>query len=245
MPVKTRRSALQRLRHEQLTIAELSVAVTWKPMKTMRLRVNAQDGGVAVSAPLRASRAQVRAFVETHAAWARARRDAVEAARGMGATLFSAEARIAVWGEPHPLIITRGAGRARVRAGDDGVHLRIAPDCDETGAQAVLEAWRRGQVHAAALALFRHWEPVLGVRMRRLSVRAMSTRWGSCTPRTGAIRLNTRLFEKPPQCLSYVVVHELAHLIEASHNARFWSVVARAMPDWRAASDALRDGRHA
>ena len=83
-------------------------------------------------------------------------------------------------------------------------------------------------------------EPVLGVRAAGWQLRAMSTRWGSCTPRTARIRVNVRLAAYPPTCLDYVVAHELTHLAEPSHDARFHELLARAYPDERAARALLR-----
>ena len=71
-------------------------------------------------------------------------------------------------------------------------------------------------------------------------LRAMSSRWGSCTPATGRIRINVRLAAYPPACLDYVVAHELTHLAEPSHDARFHDLLARAYPDERAARALLR-----
>lgn len=83
-------------------------------------------------------------------------------------------------------------------------------------------------------------EAALGVRASSWQLRAMSTRWGSCTPATGRIRVNVRLAAYPPTCLDYVVAHELTHLLEPSHNARFHELLARAYPDERAARALLR-----
>lgn len=77
------------------------------------------------------------------------------------------------------------------------------------------------------------WEPVLGVHAAGFGLRSMKTRWGSCTVDTGRIRINTRLFFYPEECLEYVVVHELCHLIEPGHNRRFYACVERCLPDWR------------
>ena len=74
-------------------------------------------------------------------------------------------------------------------------------------------------------------EPLVGAHATSWQLRAMSSRWGSCTPARGSIRINVRLAAYPPACLEYVVAHELAHLIEPSHNARFHAVVAHAIPD--------------
>ena len=77
------------------------------------------------------------------------------------------------------------------------------------------------------------WEPQLGVRPNRVLIQRMKTKWGSCNPISGHIRLNTELARKPPVCLEYIVVHELVHLLEPTHNARFQSLMDDAMPHWR------------
>lgn len=80
----------------------------------------------------------------------------------------------------------------------------------------------------------RKWEPIMGVRAVDWTLREMKTRWGSCTVGTGRIRINTRLVFYPEECLEYVVVHELCHLLEPSHNHIFHSYMTRFLPDWKA-----------
>ncbi len=83
-------------------------------------------------------------------------------------------------------------------------------------------------------------EAALGVHASGWQLRDMKTRWGSCTPGTARIRINIRLAAYPATCLDYVVAHELAHLLEPSHNARFHQIVARAYPNEAAARRLLR-----
>lgn len=77
------------------------------------------------------------------------------------------------------------------------------------------------------------WEPLIGVKVEPLFVQRMKTRWGSSSPRTRSIRLNTDLAKKPRECLEYIVVHEMAHLLEPTHHRRFIAIMERCMPDWR------------
>lgn len=71
------------------------------------------------------------------------------------------------------------------------------------------------------------------VRIGRVFVQRMKTKWGSCNPATGAIRLNTDLAKKPPECLEYIVVHEMLHLLEPTHNDRFIELMNRFLPQWQ------------
>ena len=83
------------------------------------------------------------------------------------------------------------------------------------------------------------WEPLIGVQAGRFFIQRMKTKWGSCSAEAGSIRLNTDLARKPPECLEYILVHELVHLLEPTHNARFLALMQRYMPTWRAYRDQL------
>ncbi|MDR0819543.1 MAG: M48 family metallopeptidase [Oscillospiraceae bacterium] len=91
-----------------------------------------------------------------------------------------------------------------------------------------------GEFKRLALEFVKLWELRMGVSVERVTFREMKTRWGSCTPKTRRIRLNTNLERYPPECLEYIVLHELAHLLETRHNARFYAIIAQFMPDWKA-----------
>nr|WP_277926894.1 SprT family zinc-dependent metalloprotease [Adlercreutzia sp. JBNU-10] len=98
----------------------------------------------------------------------------------------------------------------------------------------------RAVVEACVPALIAAWEPIMGVRAGTVAYRNMTSRWGSCQPSTGRICINVRLALYPPECLEYVVVHELCHLIERGHGPRFQAAMDRLMPDWRARRAKLR-----
>ena len=100
-------------------------------------------------------------------------------------------------------------------------------------------AWRV-LVEAAVPLLLETWEPIIGVRVKKLAFRNMKSRWGSCQPLTGRVCINTRLALYPPRCLEYVVVHELVHMLEPSHNARFHELMDGFLPDWRERRKLLR-----
>lgn len=93
-------------------------------------------------------------------------------------------------------------------------------------------AWRE-VVQACVPPLIAAWEPIMGVKAGKLAYRNMTSRWGSCQPSTGRICINVRLALYPPECLEYVVVHELCHLLERGHGPRFKKLMDTFMPDWR------------
>lgn len=100
-------------------------------------------------------------------------------------------------------------------------------------------AWKE-TVQAFVPALIEKWEPILGVEAGPLAFRNMKSRWGSCQPSTGRICINTRLALYPPECLEYVVIHELCHLRERGHGPKFYALLDAALPQWKQARDRLK-----
>ncbi|MCI9129424.1 MAG: M48 family metallopeptidase [Eggerthellaceae bacterium] len=109
----------------------------------------------------------------------------------------------------------------------------------EQASKAEREAWKQ-VVMAFVPPLIQKWEPVLGVKAGKLAYRNMKSRWGSCQPSTGRICINTRLALYPPECLEYVVVHELCHLLERGHGPGFYALLDAALPDWKDARARLK-----
>ncbi len=85
------------------------------------------------------------------------------------------------------------------------------------------------------------WEPVMQVKVSGITIRQMKTRWGSCNVKTHHININLALLKKPPECLEYVVVHEMTHILEPSHNQVFWDYMTRFYPDWKRVRKYLND----
>ena len=85
------------------------------------------------------------------------------------------------------------------------------------------------------------WEPIMGVKVSGITIRQMKTRWGSCNVKTHHININLALLRKPPECLEYVVVHEMTHILEASHNQVFWGYMTQFYPNWKPVRKFLND----
>jgi predicted metal-dependent hydrolase len=117
--------------------------------------------------------------------------------------------------------------------------LRVRPGTAYVNVEAIVDAWYRRQVKEAAVPLIGNWEPLLGVAVQNLFVQQMKTKWGSCNPASASIRLNTDLAKKPRECLEYIVVHEMVHLLEPTHNSRFVALMDQFMPKWQFYRQAL------
>lgn len=102
-----------------------------------------------------------------------------------------------------------------------------------------METWYRQQLKQAVPPLIARWEPLLRVQVERFFVQRMKTKWGSCNHGACRIRLNTELAKKPRECLEYIVVHEMTHILEPTHNARFIALMDQCMPQWQFYRDQL------
>jgi predicted metal-dependent hydrolase len=111
--------------------------------------------------------------------------------------------------------------------------LQVRPGTNREKCQEIVEEWYRRQIREAASPLVERWEKRLGVKVDRIFVQHMKTKWGSCNLLSRRIRLNTDLAKKPPECLEYIVIHELMHRLEPTHNARFQALMDRHFLQWR------------
>jgi predicted metal-dependent hydrolase len=188
---------------------------------------------VRISAPKRTSMKTIRAFAISKMEWIRKQQVIVrEQERETPFDYVDREVHYA-WGKRYLLRVSERDGPPSVGLEGGSMLLQVRPGTERDKRQAVVEDWYREQVKTAVPPLLARWEPRLGVRVERFHVRQMKTRWGSCNPKARTIRLNTELARKPPELLEYLVVHELVHLLEPTHNARFYALMDRYMPDWK------------
>ena len=210
---------------------EIPVSVVRKRVKNLNLRVRA-DGTVTLSIPQHLPLARAQEFLERKGSWIaeRVRRN-IERRPSPD---FAGELpnRIPLWGK----LVPRDSVQAN--SGQD-VGGQGAPG-QTTIDQAALDELYRTEVLRALPGIVERMEARIGVDAARWSVRVMKTRWGSCTPKTGAIRINARLAAYPSECLEFVVAHELVHLLEPSHNARFHALLDEFCPGNRGIARRLK-----
>lgn len=223
---------------ETLQIAEFSIEMTRKPVKHLRLVVHRHSDSVRVSVPSHMRLAEVQQWLTSKLEWIRQRRGLPTIA----AVQYVSGEQHLLQGKAYVLQVVAQAGKPSV-AWDEAtltVKLHIAEAAVVAQRAQVLAASYRAHLQATIPAMLAQWQPRMNVSVLEWRIKQMKTRWGSCNPRARRIWLNLELAKYPPSCLEYVVVHELAHLLETSHNARFKALLDGFMPDWRARQAALR-----
>jgi len=216
-----------------ITVDGLVIEVVRRRMRRLRLVVLPPTGAVVLSAPRWVPRRDLEAFATAKLAWIRAQQERIRSLPPAPRVEYRSGEDHAVWGSPRRLEVVEAGRRARVSLVGDRLVLSVPPGADRAARARTLEGWHRRQVVAALPPLIAAWQAPLGVEAAGWSVRRMTTRWGSCTPRTRRLRFNSELATRRPELLEYVVVHELAHLVEPSHNARFKGLLSTHLPDWQ------------
>lgn len=225
--------------HTRVQLGDVSVDVVRKNIKNVHLSVHPPTGRVRIAVPDRMSLDTVRVFAISKLGWIRRQQNKLlEQERESPREYINRESHY-VWGRRRLLKVIEEDAPTLVELSHSHLILRIRPDTSHVKRQHVIEEWFRQQLKDAVPALVEKWERLMGVKVQHIYVQRMKTKWGSCNHRRGAIRLNTDLAKKPKECLEYIVVHEMVHLLEPTHNARFSALMERFMPKWQFHRDML------
>ena len=217
----------------QVQLGDIAVDVVFKDIKNVHLSVYPPTGRVRIAAPRRMRLDTVRVFAVSKLAWIKKQqRKLLEQERETEREYVDRESHF-VWGRRFLLTVQERDETASVTLTGRRLVLQVRPGTSETARQAIVDGWYRELLKAAVPELVAKWEPVLRVKVGRFHVQRMKNKWGSCNHDAGSIRLNAELARKPKECLEYIVVHEMVHLLEPTHNARFVALMDRHLPNWQ------------
>ena len=226
----------------------IPVAVTRKRVRNLNLRIHG-DGSVALSIPVRTSVATAQKFLDRKAAWIAERVRRRQKADELPRTAEDLQI-VPLWGELAPLadalchagIRFGSAARPSTFGAAQQVETEELATLSPDEYNDLVAKLYRSELDRVLPEVVANAENVTGMHASRWSLRRMKSRWGSCTPKTRAIRINTNLAAYPRICLNMVVIHELVHLMEPSHNARFHMLLDTYCPNNREASALLKHG---
>ena len=216
-----------------IQLGDITVDVVRKNIKNIHLSVYPPTGKVRISAPTGMNLDTIRVFAVSKLGWIKKQQLKLqEQERETPREYLDRESHY-VWGKRYLLQIIEENNAPSVELKHSRMVLRVRPGTEEWKKQAIVEEWYRNQVKQAVPGLLAKWEALIGVKVERFFVQRMKTKWGSCTPHKKHIRLNTDLAKKPSVCLEYIVVHEMIHLLEPTHNERFRALMEQFMPKWQ------------
>ncbi|MGB4498334.1 MAG: SprT family zinc-dependent metalloprotease [Methylococcaceae bacterium] len=196
-------------------------------MKNIHLRIY-PDGKIKLSAPQHLNQQTIHTFLISKLNWIQEKQ-----AKFQHQQRATPPDQNHVWGNRYLLKVIEQDTRPSIMLEDNKMRLHVRADTSQAFRQAVIDEWLRDELKRAIPPLLEKWQPIMGVTVNKFFVQKMKTRWGSCNYTQGNVRFNSELAKKTPQCLEYVVVHELVHLLEPSHNGRFHSLMSQFLPNWK------------
>ncbi|BBO33185.1 N-6 DNA methylase [Lacipirellula parvula] len=217
------------------------IEVTRKKIKNVHLSVYPPDGRVTLTAP-KATRLEVaRAYAISKLGWIREQQRKLERQARESPRNFIERESHYLWGRRYLMTIVEKEVKPGVSIDHKRITLTVRPGSDEDKRKRIVHEWHKKLLHEAVPPLMQKWQHRLNVNPTGYFLQRMKTKWGSCNHIAGNIRLNTELVKKPKDLLEYVIVHELAHLLEPTHSERFAAILDEHFATWREARVELNE----
>lgn len=224
-----------------MVVSGIAVQVVRKPIKNLHLSVCPPDGRVRVAVPLHMTDDNVRLAVISRLSWIKKQQASFQAQpRQSEREMVTGESHY-VFGKRYRLEVIERRGCHEVAIKNNStLQLFVNPGTSTQNRALVLNEWYRDQLKAQIPDLLNHWQSAIGRQATDWGIKKMKTKWGSCNIAQRRIWLNLELAKKPIECLEYVVVHELVHLLERHHNDRFKAYMDKYLPQWQRCRDILK-----
>lgn len=217
----------------ELQLGDVAVDLVFKDIKNIHLSVYPPTGRVRIAAPSRMNIETIRAFAISKLGWIRQHQNKFEEqVRETPREYLDRESHY-LWGRRFLLDIHEVDEKSSLKIGHQKFHLRLIKGSTSAHAAELLDDMYRREIKSAVEVLRHKWQKILNVEAGQVYIQRMKTRWGSCNPSKGNIRINLELAKKPEICLEYIFLHEMCHLFEPTHNANFISLMDRHMSNWR------------
>lgn len=221
-----------------MTVGAYEVEVVRKDIKHLHLGVYPPIGRIRVATPERTSDETIRLFVISKIAWIKRQQSLFLKQERQSELLYISGESHYFRGKRYILQVEHAANHL-VHFGKGKIHLYAPQEATIETRQRMMENWYRKHLRSELEELVPKWESVLKVCAKEWGIKVMRTRWGTCNIQASRLWFNLELAKKPPQCLEYIVVHELAHLQERHHNERFQGILENVMPNWKALRNLL------
>ncbi|MDR1971858.1 MAG: M48 family metallopeptidase [Treponema sp.] len=223
----------------QIMISDIPVVVYKKRIKNMHLYVKPPNGKVTVSAPLDISDDAIERFVRTKSSWVKNQVKKFDTQPRQSEREYISGETLYVWGKQYFLLLEHGTGRNSLVLSGDKALLTVREGSTALQRDNFVQEWYRSLLKQEIVRLLPKWEDRTGLKCDSWQTKYMTSRWGTCNIQKRKIWLNLQLAKKTPECLEYVILHELLHFVEKHHNDIFISLMDKYMPYWRETKRAL------
>ena len=224
-----------------IQVGEIPITVTLKDVRNVHLSVHPPDGHVTLVAPNSTRLDVARAYAISKLGWIREQQHNLKNQARETVRQFIERESHYLWGRRYLLTVVYRDAKPSVTLDHKRITLTVRPGSDVEERAKVFHDWHKSLLHEVVPSLIQKWEAKLGVEVTNYYLQRMKTRWGSCNHQANHIRINTELVKKPKDLLEYVIVHEMAHLLEPTHSDRFVAILDNHYPTWREARAELNE----
>jgi len=218
---------------QQLKLGNINIDVVLKDIKNLHLSVYPPSGRVHISAPERMDLDTIRMYAISKLDWIKKQQKKFsDQARELPREYLNKEGHYFL-GRRYLMKVIEHNMPPVITIRHNIIEMRLRPNVDLIKKQAILEEWYRDQLKALAPPIIKKWEKIMKLKVNEYAIKKMRTKWGTCNALAKRIWLNLELIKKPVDCIEYIIVHEMIHLLERKHNERFIFMMDKYLPEWR------------
>ncbi len=226
---------------KQIEIAGISILLSQKRIRNLHLRIMPPTGEVRVSAPLRLSLAKIKEFVLKRIDWIKENQIVIRNRKIVAPLQFISGENHLVFGKNFELKLFENSKSNQVVVSENFLELHVKKTSNLERRKKILEDFYRANLREKIPELIAIYEPKMKVKVAEFGIKKMKTRWGTCNPKARRIWLSLELAKRPIECLEFIVIHEMTHLLERKHNKRFFALMDQFLPSWRVCQAELRE----
>jgi predicted metal-dependent hydrolase len=224
---------------QEIQLGDITVEVTQKDIKNVHLSVYPPLGQVKIAAPIRMDLDTIRIYAITKLSWIRKQQIKIKAQKREAPREYLTKESHYFLGKRYLLKVIENNSTPIVKLKHNTIELYIRPETDTAKRKEILDEWYRAKLKEMIPIIISKWEKVMKVEVKEFGVKKMKTKWGTCNIEAQRIWLNLELAKKPSNCLEYIIIHEMTHLLERNHNTRFVALMNQFMPNWKEVKEEL------
>lgn len=216
-----------------IDLGRFTADVELKDIKNIHLSVYPPTGRVRIAAPLRMDLETIRIFAISKLSWIKKQQAKLQSQEREATREFTSSESHYYLGKRYLLKVIETESKPSVTIKHNKIVLQVKPNTDKQKKQILLQEWYREQLKTLVPKYIRKWEEKIQVKVAEFGIKKMKTKWGTCNREDKRIWINLELAKKPLECLEYIVVHEMLHMLERNHNDRFIAYMNKFLPQWR------------
>ena len=216
-----------------IDLGNIVADVELKDIKNIHLSVYPPTGRVRIAAPSRMDLETIRIFAISKLSWIKKQQTKLRNQEREAPREFTTRESHYYLGKRYLLQVLETENKPSVSIKHNKLLLHVKPNTDLKHKQILLQEWHREQLKNIIPKYISKWEEKMQVNVSEFGIKKMKTKWGTCNREVKRIWINLELAKKPLECLEYIVVHEMVHLLERNHNDRFIAYMNKFLPQWR------------